>query len=112
MNRDQSRSLRSDDTSPCRETAPEAPQFLWILPALCVLLLQRCLSFLDVLLQGCQPALPLLLALLTKQLTRHPFQGKDANGLRARTHKYSKSHMDSLCGTIPDKFLIMLVCGD
>lgn len=42
------------------------PQFMLILLALCVLLLQRCLSFLDVLLQGCQPALPLLLALLTK----------------------------------------------
>lgn len=64
----------------------EAPHFLLILPALCVLLLQRCLSFLDVLLQGCQPALPLLLALLTKQFTRHPFQGKDANSLCTHTH--------------------------
>lgn len=63
----------------------EAPPFLLILPALCVLLLQGCLSFLDVLLQGCQPALPLLLALLTKQFTRHPFQGKDANSLCAHT---------------------------
>lgn len=63
----------------------EAAHFLLILPALCVLLLQRCLSFLDVLLQGGQPALPLLLALLTKQLTGHPFQGKDANSLRAHT---------------------------
>lgn len=97
-----------------QRNGPGAPQFARILPALCVLLLQRCLSFLDVLLQGCQPALPLLLALLTKQLTRHPFQGKDANSLRAHahTHKYSKSHMDSLCRPIPDEFLIMLVCGD
>lgn len=40
--------------------------------ALSVLFLERLLSLLDTLLQGCQPALPLLLALLAEQFTSHP----------------------------------------
>lgn len=74
-----------------------------LLLALCVLLLECCLPLLDALLQRCQPALPLLLALLAKQFTGHPLQREDAHSLHAqmnsdddfqtRDHTYTYSHL-------------------
>lgn len=64
--------------------------------ALCIPLLKRCFSLPDTLLQGCQPALPLLLALLAKEFTGHPLQGEDTHSLCA--HTYSNSLL-SLCKT-------------
>lgn len=56
-----------------------------LLPALCVLLQDRCLPLLDALLQCSLFALPLLLALLAKQLGGHALQGEDAHSLHAQT---------------------------
>lgn len=59
------------------------------LQALCIPLLQRRFSLPDALLQGCQPAIPLLLALLAKQFTGHPLQREDAHRLRTQVQRFT-----------------------